>query len=270
MYTGSADGYFYALNAKTGALLWRYDTGQGGIANSTVTLGNGLVYFESSGNDTLYAVSTTTGALAWSYTSPQGMTPVAYASRHLYFTSNGYMTELSAVTGHVQWSTSFGIGGQYSASVPLVSGGSVYGWDMLGSATGVVGAFNATSGAPEWTDPGSWFSLELTLANGTLFGAYNNEVVAMDPASGAAQWTIPSTWYVQNAAGGLEGADGVLFYIGSNGQLAAASTANGTQLWTEPASDPSPVDGWTVADGQLLFGSSDGNMHDFKVPATAR
>jgi len=57
VYMGSDDGNLYALNATTGALLWKYTTG--GWVASTPAVANGVVYF-GGGGSTLYALNTST------------------------------------------------------------------------------------------------------------------------------------------------------------------------------------------------------------------
>jgi len=62
IFTGNRDGYFYALDAVTGSLRWRYAT-EGAILFSAAYK-NGVVYFAS--NDAhAYALNALTGSLVW-------------------------------------------------------------------------------------------------------------------------------------------------------------------------------------------------------------
>jgi len=62
VYVGSDDDNVYALNARTGALLWSHGTGS---VFSSPAVANGLVYVGSyDGN--VYALNASTGALLWS------------------------------------------------------------------------------------------------------------------------------------------------------------------------------------------------------------
>jgi outer membrane protein assembly factor BamB len=62
IYAGNRDGYFYALNAVTGGLLWRYKT-DGPILYSAAYK-NGVLYFAA--NDThAYALNAANGNLLW-------------------------------------------------------------------------------------------------------------------------------------------------------------------------------------------------------------
>ena len=66
VYFGSWDNNVYALNASTGALLWKYTTGYHVFSSPAVA--NGVVYVGSADNN-LYALNASTGALLWKYTT---------------------------------------------------------------------------------------------------------------------------------------------------------------------------------------------------------
>ncbi len=59
---GNRDGYFYALDAVTGALKWKYQTN--GAILFSAAYKNGVVYFASQDNNA-YALNVATGALIW-------------------------------------------------------------------------------------------------------------------------------------------------------------------------------------------------------------
>ena len=70
VYVGSYDSSFYALNARTGTVLWKYQTGsQVGIDSSPAVV-SGVVYFGADDPDnSVYALNASTGALLWKYTT---------------------------------------------------------------------------------------------------------------------------------------------------------------------------------------------------------
>jgi outer membrane protein assembly factor BamB len=62
IYAGNRDGYFYALDAVTGSLKWRYQTN--GPVLYSAAYKNGVVYFAS--NDAYaYALNASNGSLIW-------------------------------------------------------------------------------------------------------------------------------------------------------------------------------------------------------------
>ncbi|MFQ6115951.1 MAG: PQQ-binding-like beta-propeller repeat protein, partial [bacterium] len=58
-------GAIFALNASTGALIWKYTTGT--ISYSSPAVADGKVFVMNFYNGTIYALNATTGALVWSY-----------------------------------------------------------------------------------------------------------------------------------------------------------------------------------------------------------
>ena len=66
VYVGSDDHDVYALNAGTGALLWKYSTGNAVVSSPAVA--NEVVYVGSFDNK-VYALNAATGALLWKYTT---------------------------------------------------------------------------------------------------------------------------------------------------------------------------------------------------------
>jgi len=83
LYIGSGDGNLYALNDKTGAVLWTYNTYN--RVGTSPAVANGVVYFGTN-NWILYAADAITGAILWQYdtTSVTDCSPVI-ADGVLYF-----------------------------------------------------------------------------------------------------------------------------------------------------------------------------------------
>jgi outer membrane protein assembly factor BamB len=101
VYFGSLDGNLYALNARTGTLLWTYPTGGTSLA-PIPTVANGLVYFGSQDNN-VYALNATTGAFIWKYATGSAVgTPPAVANGVVYVASD-QIYALNAGTGVLMW-----------------------------------------------------------------------------------------------------------------------------------------------------------------------
>jgi outer membrane protein assembly factor BamB len=84
VYVGSYDDNVYALNAKTGALLWSFATGD--YVPSSPAVANGVVYVGS--QDTfVYALNASTGALLWSYAVGNSYNSPVVADGVLYMTT---------------------------------------------------------------------------------------------------------------------------------------------------------------------------------------
>jgi uncharacterized repeat protein (TIGR01451 family) len=103
VYVGSSDHNVYALNANTGALLWKYDTGA--LLESSPAVVNGKVYIGANDGN-VYAFDATTGVKLWTFTAGNGVTASpAVANGVVYAASaNGYFYALNANTGAKLWS----------------------------------------------------------------------------------------------------------------------------------------------------------------------
>jgi outer membrane protein assembly factor BamB len=65
-YDGSDVGTVFALNAKTGSLLWFYNTAN--AVSSSPAVANGVLYIGST-DQNIYALNAATGAFLWKYTT---------------------------------------------------------------------------------------------------------------------------------------------------------------------------------------------------------
>ena len=104
VYVGSDDDNVYALNASTGALLWRHTTGRASVRSSPA-VANGVVYVGSFDYN-VYALNAKHGGELWRYatgytvySSPAVVNGVIYVSS---FNENVYA--LNASTGALLWS----------------------------------------------------------------------------------------------------------------------------------------------------------------------
>jgi outer membrane protein assembly factor BamB len=158
-YIGSDDGNMYALNAKTGDLLWSYGTGD--LVESPPTVEYGVVYFGSV-NGSLYALNASTGALLWSYAANEIYSP-AVAKGVVYLTTfNGKAYALKASTGVLLWSY-VSPNDTQGTSAPAVADGLVYVVTNLDQ----IYALNARTGAVVWSSNVAFFAVSSpAVANG--------------------------------------------------------------------------------------------------------
>jgi outer membrane protein assembly factor BamB len=120
VYIGSPDHHLYALNATTGSILWKYETGD--VINfSSPAVANGIVYIGSD-DHALHAVDAATGKGLWKYatggkikSSPNVENGVVYVGSY-----DGNLYALDAVTGKVR--QTYQTNGQIFASPRIVDG----------------------------------------------------------------------------------------------------------------------------------------------------
>jgi uncharacterized repeat protein (TIGR03803 family) len=203
VYVGSDDNYLYALDAGTGAQVWKFHTG--GIGSSPA-VANGIVYVGSTDRN-LYAINAATGALVWEFaTGSLVQSSPAVANGVVYFGSRDKnMYALDAITGAVLWD--YWTGFQVFNS-PIVANGMVYlayGTTMsafhlpgeIPPGFSVIHAFNHN-------DPGSNPIAGLTLHDGVLYGVTGsgqNGPVAFQMVPWGDRWTYSTLATITNGWG---------------------------------------------------------------------
>ena len=167
-FVGCSDHDLYALNAKTGKLIWSYATGS---TVSTPVVVGGVVYATS---DQVYALNASTGALIWKAPGASRWAPAV--SANTVYVSADQVYAFNASTGALIWKTPI------SASAPAVVGNVVY----LGADQ--VYALNASTGNIIWSYPVASDTTP-AIALGTVYvGAADANVYALNASTGAFLW----------------------------------------------------------------------------------
>lgn len=181
------DDAVYALNASTGALVWRYRTSSLNLADVGAPpaisapgqngLAGGVVYVIGK-DKTVYALNLTTGAVIWKYTLAGGGNPTgssgdvagpALIGNRLYAPSDKGMYALNAITGAPVWHVL--TGSTFYAS-PAVTGPP--GRMVLVDAdnAGHLYVLNQATGAVLWTQKPAWgFWASPTVSQGAIYVA---------------------------------------------------------------------------------------------------
>ncbi|MGZ6350903.1 MAG: outer membrane protein assembly factor BamB family protein [Ktedonobacterales bacterium] len=138
----------YALDTRTGAVLWRSPTGI--VASSSAVEVDGLVYI--GGDNALNAIDATTGVIHWRVRMPydgyvEG-TPVVSNSIVNFVGDGAYAVD--AATGAVRWHNALGWNLSKSYIGPALRDGTLYLVGIDGSGQGTLYALDATSGAIRW------------------------------------------------------------------------------------------------------------------------
>jgi outer membrane protein assembly factor BamB len=214
-------GYFVALDARTGALLWSYGTG-GTQTSSSPAVANGVVYVGSGGD--FLALNASNGTLLWSFTADSGVNgSPAVANGVVYVGSDsGTVYALNTHTGVKLWSYITGsIEGYGSLGYrsPAVANGVVY----VGSDDQNVYALNANTGAKLWSYTTAGSTSSPAVANGVVYvGSFDQNVYALNASTGAKLWSFTTGGPVQSSPAV---ADGVV-YIGSEDSILYAFALN--------------------------------------------
>ncbi|HEY0388830.1 MAG TPA: PQQ-binding-like beta-propeller repeat protein [Gaiellales bacterium] len=194
--SSSPEGAVYALNAGTGALVWRFATQHFGLdedvgAGPTISapgvngIAGGAVYVAGKDN-IMYALDLTTGAKLWEY------------STRLLDPANTWMRSTAALVGRTVY-VGYGAG---VLALDAVTGAKVWTTQDGGLTTGEVVSSPALAGPPS--------------ARVVMAGDMNGVVYAFAPATGALLWSYDTQTLIYASP---VFADGAVYIASANGYL---------------------------------------------------
>jgi eukaryotic-like serine/threonine-protein kinase len=211
VYFGSGDGNIYALDAETGAVRWKFQTGD--VVHASPAIADGKLYL-GSWDSFFYALDARTGKELWRFktgTDPEIHNQVGIQSSAtvadgmVYFgcrDSNFYA--LDAATGQQRWV--FPNQGSWVITSPVVHEGKVY---FATSDSAKFHVLDAKTGATIDLIQYQWpIFASPSIAGETLFIAgQDGKLVAVDLTSRKQAWVFQSEGSQKNLAG-LSQADG--------------------------------------------------------------
>jgi outer membrane protein assembly factor BamB len=286
VYVGSYDGKFYALDARTGVLRWKFATegerrfearGLHGMQPKTQTIPDpfdiflsspvvvgGTVYF-GSGDGNVYALAALSGQLKWKFhTGDVVHASPAYADGVLFFGSwDSYFYAVNAATGTEKWRFHGGedpvihnqVGFQSS---PAVVNGVVY----TGCRDSNLYALDAATGKEKWryNAAGSWIITSPAVTRGKVVFATSDSslylMVDADTGKPLVRQEDKAYIFASPAVAG-----DVVFVGVLNGSLEARDLESGELLWEFRTEASKRNDGWALTADRhfntpLLFWSS--------------
>ncbi len=271
LYVGSYDGKFYALNAETGAVKWKFATegerrfearGLHGMQPKTQTIadpfdiylsspvvGQGKVYF-GSGDGNLYALDATTGELSWKFKTGDVIhASPALVDGVLFVGSwDSYFYAVDAATGKEKWRFHAGEdplihnqqGFQSSAAVV---GGVVY----VGCRDAQLYALDAATGKEKWKFDNqlSWVITSPAVHDGKVIFATSDTALihVVEAATGKPIYQQDGKAYIFASPAV---ADGVVFIGVLNGTLEARDLKTGALLWDFQTEASQENKGWVL------------------------
>jgi outer membrane protein assembly factor BamB len=168
-----------ALDAGTGTILWS----TGAIADPTLAVAGGLVYYSSPLGGSVYALDSATGKYAWSFGVGGEIEEVgspAVADGSVFVQLGGSVYALDARTGAQEWSRANDGVGQ---SAPAISGGAVF----VGSAEDLT-AVDEAAGIELWQRRLPARDSSPALANGVVYIGARGRLRAFDARTGISLW----------------------------------------------------------------------------------
>ena len=260
IYFGANNGYVYALNPLTGAILWQTKTG-GRVSASPVISGKGILYVGST-DSSMYAINIANGGVLWTYKTAAPITATAAvgADGNVYFGStDSYVYALNQSTGTVTWAVK--TKGPIESSPTLSTDGTLF----VGSNDFHLYAIDTVTATISWSyATGGAVESSPAISNGMVyFGSEDNNFYAVDALNGVLVWTQPTGWSVYSSPC-VDAVGNV--YVGSEDSiLYAFNGATGAILWTYATGDI--IDSSPAVDGagNVYVGSDDGKLYEIST-----
>jgi outer membrane protein assembly factor BamB len=192
VYFGAGDGNVYAVDAQSGILQWKFETGD--VVHASPAMADGVVYIGSwDGN--FYAIDAQTGLQKWKYEAGRDLA---------YHNQVGFQSSAAVVDGMV----------------------------YVGCRDAHVYAFDAATGRKQWDYPTSksWVNGTPAVRDGVVYVGTSDTArfLALDAKTGQLRWLFDAKAYIFSSAA----LAGELAYVGShNGKLYAVNTRDGTLAW---------------------------------------
>jgi outer membrane protein assembly factor BamB len=261
VYFGSGDGNIYALEANSGTLKWKFQTGDvvhasPAISNDTLFIGSWDSYF--------YALDAASGKKKWSFKTGEDhdiynqvgiQSSAAVMDGIVYFgcrDSNFYA--LDAATGQKKWA--FNNQGSWVITSPAVRDGKVY---FATSDSALFYVLDAKSGAPVFSLKFKWpmFSSPAIAGDLLYMGTHEGKLIAIDLKTQQPAWEFRTDGSRRNGPAFTK-PDGTPNYeVAFPEDFYDALVAGVSQMQAMGTVLSSPV----VVDNVIYVGSTDGNLY---------
>jgi outer membrane protein assembly factor BamB len=192
VYFGSGDGNIYALDAATGALKWKFQTGN--VVHASPAIVDGRLYI-GSWDSNFYAIDAVTGKELWRFKTGEDpdihnqvgiQSSATVAGGVVYFgcrDSNLYA--LDAATGQKRWA--FNNKGSWVITSPVVKGNKIY---FATSDTAILHILDAKTGTPIDSLKFHWPIFSSPSIAGTILylAGQDGKLIAIDLATWKPSW----------------------------------------------------------------------------------
>ncbi|MFH1448143.1 MAG: PQQ-binding-like beta-propeller repeat protein [Candidatus Micrarchaeota archaeon] len=257
VYIASSGGIIYAIDSKTGIIIWKYRT-QGTFWGSSPYVYNDVVYVGSEDGN-IYALNITDGRLKWRFNTsgPIRSTPLLDGGRLYVGSGDSNVYCLDALSGNRIWS--YKLGDQIWTSSPAIFADIIY----IGAMDGKLYAINSSNGrflrafkSDDWitSTPIAW--------NGVLyFGSNDNKFYSVDAHTLKLRWKYVTDGAIQSPPELVISTIGTSIYFASNdGRIYSIKATNGVHQWNMSIGDW--VSSNLIIEKDLIYLTSyDGNIY---------
>jgi eukaryotic-like serine/threonine-protein kinase len=231
VYTANNNGVLTALDARSGRVLWRFQSAgtdmysSPAVADNSVFVGGGYATID---DPHFYAIDATTGKLRWKLnTAGSFVASPAFSNGVVYIADNaGYAYALRADSGRVMWRSA--VGGSVSSS-PALSDGILY----VASDDGQVSALHADTGLVLWQRSfvGQGFQATPAVAANIVYVLGSTTLYALKSRTGDTLWSASVKGGFSSPALGPND----VFALGKDGTLSARAGSSGRLIWSRGA-----------------------------------
>ncbi|WP_134678690.1 PQQ-like beta-propeller repeat protein [Paracoccus ravus] len=205
VFATSGYGELVALDARSGAVLWRQRV-EAPISGAP-TVANGTVYVMGR-NATGWAVRASDGRVMWRAFGNNAMAgvmgsaaPAVSGGTVVFPFATGQLQGVDAAEGTQIWSANVA-GSRLGRSIgffrdmtgdPVISGGTVY----AGTSSGRVGAYDMASGAMKWEAPEGASSPPLVAGNSVFIVNDQAQLIRLDASNGGRVWAQKLPYFTE-------------------------------------------------------------------------
>ncbi|MEO6995804.1 MAG: PQQ-binding-like beta-propeller repeat protein [Lacunisphaera sp.] len=262
VYFGSGDSHVYAVDAATGALKWKFKTGD--VVHASPAISDGVVYV--GGFDAcFYALDGATGELIWKFHTEHTDTrylmtgipgSAAIARGIVYFgCRDAHVYAVDAKTGELRWK--YAVGGSWVVSSPALYADKVY---FTTSDTHEFVALNANTGSRVFALPCKVYAFSSPAIAGkyAFFGTFDGRIHSIDLERRAYTGTFETDGFKQQGPKLLDAKGEIKSAVIWTGETLDDTTLGlRGRLFSMGSFLSSPA----VGNGVLYVGSVDGNLY---------
>jgi outer membrane protein assembly factor BamB len=260
VFFGSGDGHVYALDQWTGALRWKFKTGD--VVHSSPAYEAGTIYI-GSWDSYLYALEAATGLEKWRFKTGEDAathnqvgfqgSPAISGGVVYVGCRDSHMYAVDAESGKEKWK--FGTEGSWVVGSPAVTDGMV----LFGTSdSNLFHALNASTGQPVYKVQDNFFLFSSpAIAGGIVYlGKMNGGLEALDVKTGKQLWEFQTEVSKANKDLYLKADrtrnDATLFQVSDYGGVVGVD-----RMFSLGSVASSPL----VVNGKVYFGSTDGFVY---------
>ena len=266
VYFGSGDGNVYAVDATSGALKWKFKTGD--VVHASPALANGTLYI-GSWDSYFYAIDTATGRQKWRFKTGEDhkiynqvgiQSSAVVVNGVVYFgCRDSKVYAVDAATGKERWS--YSNKGSWVIATPIVRADTLY---FSTSDSGMFQAVDAGTGKALYSLKFIWPSFSSpTIARDVLYiGSHAGKLLAIDLNSRKLAWEFVTDGVRENGARYIK-PDGTPNYEAAFGNFFHDEMVVGVdRMMSIGAVLSTPA----VVGSTVVFGSMDGNVYALAAP----